>query len=264
MINFISLSSGSNGNCYFIGNGEVSILIDVGVGVRTIKKRLSEYNISIDLIDLVLITHDHIDHVKYLGSFADRYKKPVLATAELHRSLLYHPCTRGSLVDCKRIITKGNTLDYRGVKIIPFEVPHDATDTLGYYIDFFGEKFTLITDVGKITDEVIEYSKKANHLILESNYDYDMLVGGRYPKILVDRIRSGKGHLCNSETAGALKYIYHTGLRNLFLCHLSENNNTPELAYNASFNSLAEIGITPGADLQLTCLPRRGSFLYSI
>ena len=264
MMNFISLSSGSNGNCYFIGNEDISILIDVGVGVRTIKKRLAEYKISINSIDLVLVTNDHIDHVKYLGSFSERYKIPVLATAELHNSLLYHPCTRGALVDCKRIIVKGCEYNYKGVKITPFEVPHDATDTLGYHIDFFGEKFTLITDVGKITDEVIKYSKKANHLILESNYDYDMLVGGKYPKILIERIRNGKGHLCNKETANALKDIYHTDLRSLFLCHLSENNNTPDLAYKAVFNSLAEIGVNVGHDLDLTCLPRREVFLYSI
>lgn len=264
MLNFISLSSGSNGNCYYIGNENVSILIDVGVGVRTIKKRLSEYHISIESIDLVLVTHDHIDHVKHLGSFADRYKKPVLATAALHNSLLYHPCTRGTLGDCRKVITEGSAFDYKGVKITPFEVPHDATETVGYYIDFYGETFTLITDVGKITSNVIEYSKRANHLILESNYDYDMLVRGAYPQMLIDRIRNGNGHLCNSETAGALKYIYHDGLKSLFLCHLSENNNTPDLAYNASFNSLSEIGVTPGADLQLTCLPRRDSFLYTI
>ncbi len=264
MINFISLSSGSNGNCYYIGNEKVSILIDVGVGVRTIKKRLLEYNISIDSIDLVLVTHDHIDHVKHLGSFADRYKKPVLATSELHKSLLYHPCTRGCLVDCRRVISDGTLYDYKGVEITPFEVPHDATETMGYYIDFYGERFTLITDVGHVTKNVIEYSRKANHLILESNYDYGMLADGKYPQYLIDRIRNGKGHLCNNETSVALKEIYHAGLKSLFLCHLSENNNTPELAYNAAFDSLSQIGVEVGKDLELKCLPRRESFHYSI
>ncbi|MEN6619143.1 MAG: MBL fold metallo-hydrolase [Rikenellaceae bacterium] len=263
MISFISLSSGSNGNCYFIGNEDISILIDVGVGVRTIKKRLSEYNISIELIDLVLITHDHIDHVKHLGSFAERYKIPVWTTDKLYQSLLYHPRTKGKLAGCRKIIVKDGEYNYKGVKITPFEVSHDATDTIGYYIDFLGEKFTLITDVGKITDEVISYAKKANHLILESNYDYEMLVGGSYPKILIDRIRNGRGHLCNNETADALKQIYHSNLRTLFLCHLSENNNTPDLAYKAAFDSLSEIGVIIGEDLELFCLPRKSSFHYS-
>lgn len=264
MINFISLSSGSNGNCYYIGNGVVSILIDVGVGVRTIKKRLAECNIQIGLIDLILVTHDHIDHVKHLGSFAERYRIPVWATAELHNSLLYHPCTRGTLVDCRRIIVKDKEYDYKGVKITPFDVSHDATDTVGFHIDFFGEKFTLITDAGKITDEIISYAKRANHLILESNYDYEMLVSGRYPKVLIERISNGRGHLCNNETAKALKKIYHPDLRSLFLCHLSENNNTPDLAYKAAFDSLSEIGITVGEGLRLSCLPRKSMFHYSI
>jgi len=264
MINFISLSSGSNGNCYFIGNEVFSILIDVGVGVRTIKKRLAQYNISIDLIDLVLITHDHIDHIKHLGSFADRYKIPVLATVGLHNSLLYHPCTRGSLIDCRKIIVKDFEYIFKGVKITTFEVPHDATETLGYHIDFFGEKFTLITDVGRITDEIIKYSKQANHLILESNYDLDMLVGGSYPKILIERIRNGKGHLCNNETANAIKEIFHKDLRSIFLCHLSENNNTPELAYKLVYKALLEIGADVDKDINLACLPRRESFRLSI
>jgi len=264
MINFISLSSGSNGNCYFIGNDFFSILIDVGIGVRTIKKRLLQYHISIESIDLVLVTHDHIDHIKHLGSFSDRYKIPVLATAVLHNSLLYHPCTRGSLVDCRKIIVRDNEYTFKGVKITPFEVPHDATETLGYHIDFYGEKFTLITDVGRITDDIIMYSKQANHLILESNYDLDMLVGGSYPKILIERIRNGKGHLCNNETANAIKKIYHEELRSIFLCHLSENNNTPELAYKEVYKALSEVGACVEKDINLVCLPRREPFRFSI
>ena len=212
----------------------------------------------------MLITHDHIDHIKHLGSFADRYKIPVVATKELHNSLLYHPCSRGSLVDCRKIIVKDCEYDFKGVKITSFDVPHDATDTLGYYIDFMGEKFTFVTDVGKMTDQILQYSLKANHLILESNYDYEMLVGGKYPKILIERIRNGRGHLCNIETALAIKDIYHKGLRSIFLCHLSENNNTPELAYESASIALEEIGVFTDVDINLKCLPRRESFRCSI
>jgi len=262
MMRFISLSSGSNGNCYYIGDKNVSLLIDVGIGARTIKRRLLDYNIPIESISFIAVTHDHIDHIKHLGAFAERYRTPVIATSKLHDSLSTHPCTRGCLDGCRKIVEKGERFVYAGVSVTPFGVPHDATETLGYYIDFCGEKFTVITDAGSITSEMIEFSKMANHLILESNYDNKMLLDGNYPKILIDRIKNGHGHLCNSQTALAVKEIYSAGLKNLFLCHLSENNNTPELAYQSAYLSLLEIGISDGVDINIKCLPRRGTYCY--
>ena len=264
MIRFISISSGSNGNCYYIGNEFVSLLIDVGVGARTIKKRLLEYSIPIESISFVLVTHDHIDHIKHLGAFTDRYKIPVIASEKLHNSFITHPCTRGCMDGCRKIVENGKNFDYAGVSVTPFEVPHDATETLGYYIDFCGEKFTVITDAGRVTKEMIHFSQMASHLILESNYDNKMLVEGNYPKMLIDRIKNGHGHLCNKQTADAIKEIYHPEMKNLFLCHLSENNNTPELAYESARSSLLEIGVCEGRDINIKCLPRRGTYCYIV
>ncbi len=257
MVKFFSLSSGSNGNCYYIGNGETALLIDAGIGPRTVKKRLAEHDISIESIEMVLVTHDHIDHIKSLGALADRYKIPVYATDSLHSSLDNHFCTRGKLSGCVKKTRPGFSTFHRGVSFTPFIVPHDATETVGYFINFYGIKFTFITDVGEITEDVIRYSKMANILIFESNYDLDMLLNGSYSPALKVRIMKGCGHLSNEQAASAIKRVYNPNLGNIFLCHLSENNNTPELAYNQIAGGLREIGIKAGRDVRVVCLPRR-------
>lgn len=257
MTKFISLSSGSNGNCYYIGNDRTALLIDAGIGPRTIKKRLMEYNIPMESIKFVLVTHDHIDHIKSLGILADRMKIPVYATERLHSSLNNHFCTRGRLSGCVRKTVLDVVNECDGVKFTPFIVPHDATETVGYFIDFCGVKFTFITDAGDITDSVVKYSSLSSALILESNYDLDMLLSGSYTPQLKLRITKGYGHLSNEQAASIVKRAYTREMDAIFLCHLSENNNTPDAAYHTMAKALTEIGVKVGKDVTLTCLPRR-------
>ena len=254
MTRFISLSSGSNGNCYYIGNDDVSFLIDVGIGGRTIRKRLAQLGIDVSTVDFVLVSHDHVDHIRYLGSFTEHYHKPLFATKELHRALDSHFCTRGRLYGCVKEIEAGVTTECLGVKFTPFRVPHDAHDTVGYYIDFFGTTFTFITDVGAVTDEVVDYCSKAAHLIVESNYDRDMLLNGPYPPELQRRIMNGHGHLSNGQTAELLRKVAGKDVQSVFLCHLSENNNTTELARQSASAAQQEAGAT---HILLKALPRR-------
>ncbi|MBO6067794.1 MAG: MBL fold metallo-hydrolase [Bacteroidales bacterium] len=254
MTRFVSLSSGSNGNCYYIGNDDVSFLIDVGIGGRTIRKRLAQLGIDVSTVDFVLVSHDHVDHIRYLGSFTEHYHKPLFATKELHRALDSHFCTRGRLYGCVKEIEAGVTTECLGVKFTPFRVPHDAHDTVGYYIDFFGTTFTFITDVGAVTDEVVDYCSRAAHLIVESNYDRDMLLNGPYPPELQRRIMNGHGHLSNGQTAELLRKVAGKDVQSVFLCHLSENNNTPELALQSASAALQEAGAT---HILLKALPRR-------
>ncbi|MCF0168268.1 MAG: MBL fold metallo-hydrolase [Bacteroidales bacterium] len=255
MTRFVSLSSGSNGNCYYIGNEEHALLIDMGIGGRTVKKRLAALELDVDKIDLVLVTHDHMDHIKYLGGFTEKYLKPIFATEKLHTVLDNHFCTRGHLCGCVRNTIPGKEHEWRGIKFTPFSVPHDARDTVGYFIDFFGETFTFITDIGEVTDEAVAYCRKAKHLILESNYDLDMLLHGSYTPELKLRIMQGHGHLSNEQTASLIKRAYHIGVDSVFLCHLSENNNTPELARKSAEGALREAGAP--SDILVKPLPRR-------
>ncbi|MFA6769949.1 MAG: MBL fold metallo-hydrolase [Bacteroidales bacterium] len=264
MIKFISLSSGSSGNSYYIGNEEVSFLIDAGIGARTIKKRLLEYDIAIESIDFIIVTHDHSDHIKHLLSVSERFKKPVVATELLFKSLEKHPHSRGGVKRFKKIIEKEIPFVFKEVSITAFEVPHDATETLGFFIDFMGERFTFVTDIGHFTPRVADFCKISNHIIIESNYDMKMLDSGSYPQFLIERIRGGRGHLSNFETSLAVQNFYHEGIRNIFLCHLSDNNNTPELAFEATKGALSELGVCIGEDLNLCCLPRKSHKCFLI
>lgn len=263
MVHFISLSSGSNGNCYYIGNGEKGILIDVGIGGRSVKKRLALNGIDIDNIRMVLVSHDHFDHIRSLGTFTQRFKKPVYATREVIRALETHYCTRGYMTGCTHALVpeQENVID--DVTIIPFRVPHDAADTVGYYIEFCGERFTFMTDIGAPTDEAVRYARMADHLIVEANYDVDMLMRGPYPPDLKMRIMQGHGHLSNEQMASLLRRSWHEGLRDIYLCHLSENNNTPRLALEAA-REVVEEHSQGGKAPSLTALPRRdASELFS-
>ena len=264
MVKFFSLSSGSNGNCYYIGNSKRGFLIDVGIGPRTVKKRLQEHGEDIEDIAFILVSHDHIDHIKGLGILAEKYSKPVYATEVLHASLDNHPCTRCRLKGSVRKTVAGEASVYEDIRFTPFIVPHDATETVGYHIEIEDKRFTFLTDLGEVTDEVIEYCRKSDVVIFESNYDIDMLLTGSYTPELKARIMQGNGHLSNEQAASAIKRFYHKGLKHIFLCHLSENNNTPDVAMACITKALRSINITAGKDVKLSCLPRRStSELYT-
>ena len=262
MIKFISLSSGSNGNCYYIGSEKASLLIDLGIGGRTINRRLNAHDISLSDVDMVLVTHEHMDHIRYLGGFTECFHKVVFATSNLRKVLDRHFCTAGKLDGYIKETTPGVETECMGVKFTPFSVPHDARDTVGYYIDFFGQTFTFVTDVGKVTDDVVKYCSKAAHLIVESNYDPGMLVTGPYTPELKKRIMEEHGHLSNEQTADLLRRSYHDGLKSVFLCHLSANNNTPSIAFDSARAALNSVG---GDEVTLYALPRREAsplFIY--
>lgn len=238
MIRFKSLSSGSCGNCYFLGSFteegrcEHSVIIDTGVSLRRAKKDLQSDNIAIEEIDAILVTHDHNDHIRSLGSWCKRLKKPVWATERLHNALTCNYMVHPWISDCRRKLSEdGWTEIVPGrISVRWFEVPHDATQTVGYAINMDGYMFVIMTDAGSVTDEALELAGKARTLVIEANYDYEMLIHGPYPKVLQDRICGGHGHLSNDECAEAIGKVMHDGLDNIFLCHLSEHNNTPELA----------------------------------
>ena len=256
MVRFMSLSSGSCGNCYYLGTETGGIIIDAGVSLRTLKKVLQEYDMTTDAFSAVLVTHDHLDHIRHLGSFCKRLSKPVYTTADIHRALARHTFTAPTIGPCRRILAEGEWNEVAGMKVRYFVVPHDATQTVGYAIEVEGHKFVIMTDVGRMTDEAVQFAREADSVVVESNYDMDMLMGGPYTYDLKMRIVQGNGHLSNDECASAIRRFWHPGLRNIFLCHLSENNNTHDLAYRCSAAALQEMGVETGT-LSLRCLPRQ-------
>ncbi|GAB6012646.1 MBL fold metallo-hydrolase [Viscerimonas tarda] len=252
----LSLSSGSNGNCYYLGTSEYGILIDAGIAVRTIKKYLREYGIAIETIIGVLVTHDHADHIKSVGALGNRLHIPVYATDLVHRGIGRNRFCPEQLNGTKRIIEKEECFAIREFEITAFEVPHDSLENVGYQIKTGNHTLVLATDIGRITEPIIKYASTANHLIIEANYDECMLRDGPYPDRLKKRIASGTGHLSNVLSGEFLSAIFHDKLEEIWLCHLSKDNNYPELAYNTVKDKLSEKGIVVDKDVVLKTLQR--------
>ena len=251
----MSLSSGSCGNCYYLGTSEGGILIDAGVSLRRLKKTLMENGLEMSAVSAILVTHDHLDHIRHLGSFCKRLSLPVYTAETIHGALARHTFTAPTIAPCRRVLNEGEWTEVAGMKVRYFVVPHDATQTVGYAIEVADHKFVIMTDVGRMTDEAVEFARQADTVVVESNYDIDMLMSGPYTYELKMRIVQGCGHLSNDECASAVKRFWHEGLRNIFLCHLSENNNTRQLASDCTAEALKEIGVEKGT-VALRCLPR--------
>lgn len=276
-VKFLSLSSGSSGNCYFLGRflgGRClgGILIDAGVSLRRLKSTLTESGLSTDDFCAVLVTHDHMDHVRSLASYCKKLSIPVWSSPEVIDALRGRTLHLGDIGATLGKLAAGEWNEIGGFLVRFFVVPHDATQTIGYAIrvplsaesaetDEF-HRFFIMTDAGRVTDEAIAFAKESETVVFESNYDVDMLLGGSYPHDLKMRIMNGHGHISNDECAAALRRFVHPGLRNIFLCHLSENNNTPRLAYEASravLDSLVSEGKIKEGATSLRPLPRTSS-----
>lgn len=264
VLKFLSLGSGSCGNCYFLGTGSYGILIDAGIGIRSIKKYLAGNGIAWGQIKALLITHDHADHIKSAGNVGERCGIPVYCTESMHQGMNRNYCMTQKLSNASvRYICKEVPFMIDDFKITAFEVPHDGTDNVGYCIEIDGKTFTIATDIGHITPTALPYLNKANYLVLEANYDAQMLQDGPYPLFLKERITNGNGHLCNDEMALYIKEHYRSALKHVWLCHLSEENNHPALVQKCIEQALESLGVTPNVETKVTVLKRRTpSVLY--
>lgn len=255
-IRFLSLGSGSSGNCYYLGTETYGILVDAGIGIRAIKKILKENNIQIDSIKGVFVTHDHADHIKAVGHLGEKHNIPVYTTALIHKGINRSYCMTEKLSTSVRYLEKQSPMSLGDFHIESFEVPHDGSDNVGYCIEIDGKIFSFLTDLGQITNTVAHYICKAHYLIIEANYDDEMLRMGPYPAHLKARIYSPNGHMSNSDTANFLAEHFTENMRYIWLCHLSKDNNHPELAYKTVEWALKTKGIVVGKDVELFTLKR--------
>ena len=253
-LNFCSLSSGSSGNCYYIGNEFHGILIDAGISASSIRRFLKEMNISMQTIMGVLITHNHIDHIRGLEVLTRKNHLPAFTTLNIWESILT-PRMKISR-DCIREIPLQQKFHLAGFDIEAFPVFHDAPETVGFHICAFGKKITIATDLGHICQTAAPYLKEANLLVIESNYDEEMLVNGGYPHYLKKRIQSDHGHLGNHQTSVFLADIISDNLSHICLAHLSKNNNTPEKALHTLRQTFTARGIYLNGNLKISVLNR--------
>ncbi|MDE6458232.1 MAG: MBL fold metallo-hydrolase, partial [Muribaculum sp.] len=242
-IMFMSFGSGSSGNCSFIGDSKSGILIDAGVDPKTVAEGLAAYKIPMESVKGICITHDHSDHMRFAYALLKKHKHMSLycTPRALNGMLRRHNVSR-RLKDYQVNIYKEIPFTVDNFTITAFEVMHDGTDNVGFYVEHDDRAFAIATDLGCISERVDYYMRRADYLMIESNYDLDMLRFGSYPEYLKARIRNVNGHLDNKVTAQYLADIYTERMRYVFLCHLSHDNNTPETALAESRMSREDKG----------------------
>ena len=256
---FRSFGSGSSGNCAFVGTRSGGILIDAGVRAETVIAGLEKMDMTMNDIHGILLTHDHSDHVSCVYSLVRRHNHiRVFCTPKTFGGIMRRHSISRRLKDYHQPIYKEFPFSIGPLNIVAFDVSHDGTDNCGYHITCGGLSLCVATDLGCITDRVDHYMRQSDFIVIESNYDAEMLRNGRYPAYLKARIAAANGHLDNAVTAAYLKEIRTDRLRNVFLCHLSADNNTPSLALSTVAGAL---GVTPGikmpdGSLRVSVLPR--------
>lgn len=264
---YISFGSGSSGNSCYIGTDRGGIIIDAGINTDQVSKALADNGVRMDSVKALLLTHDHSDHVRYAYQLLRTHRHMSLyCTPRVLNGLLRRHSISKRIKDYHTPIFKEIPFKVGRMEITAFDVPHDGSDNMGFSIDFGEHSFVLATDLGEVSERARHYMSRANYLVIETNYDSDMLRLGRYPEYLKARIRAANGHLDNMQTAEFLKSIVRPELRYVFLCHLSRDNNTPAKALSAVRNALEEIGKKVGngeeslsdrrADIQVSALPR--------
>jgi len=253
-LNFCSLSSGSSGNCYYLGNEFHGILIDAGISATSIRKFLKNMDISMQTIMGVLITHNHTDHIKGLEVLIRKNSLPAFTSNKIWKSIL-SPRNKIS-TDCIREIPLMKKFHLAGFDIEAFPVCHDAPETIGFHICAGDKKITIATDLGHICQTAAPYIRAANLLVIESNYDEQMLANGSYPHFLKARIKSDHGHLGNHQTSAFLADNISDNLNIICLAHLSKNNNTPELVLQSLQKTFSERGIALNRQQQISVLNR--------
>ncbi|MCM1471698.1 MAG: MBL fold metallo-hydrolase [Bacteroides sp.] len=274
---FISFGSGSSGNCSYVGDADGGFLIDAGVDMDVVAEGLKANGLSFADVKGVCLTHDHSDHIRFVYSLVR--KNPhigVYCTPKTMGGILRRHCISRRLKDYHRPIYKEFAFKVGNFELTAFEVSHDGTDNSGYFITRGEHRFAVATDLGCITPRVDHYMRQARYIMIESNYDAEMLRVGPYPMHLKARIMRETGHLDNAETGRFLASIMSPQLTHVFLCHLSQDNNTPEKALHTVATTLRTAGIDSIGDgtdsldarasrLQLIALPRFDrSHLYTL
>lgn len=266
-LHYISFASGSSGNSCYVGNDKGGVVIDAGIRADVIEDILKEHGIPMRRVRALVLTHDHSDHVRYSYNLLRNNRHLSLyCTPRVLNGLLRRHNISKRIKEYHTPIFKEIPFKVADMEITAFDVPHDGSDNMGFSIDFEGHRFVLATDLGSVTDRARFYMSQANYLVIEANYDSDMLRLGRYPEYLKARIRAANGHLDNCDTAAFLSEIASSQLKYIFLCHLSKDNNTPAKALKAVRDALEGKGFKVGhaeetlsdraADVQLMALPR--------
>ncbi len=219
-----SISSGSKGNCIFIESEHARVLVDVGISAKQAREGLGSIDVDASSIDALVLTHAHSDHVRGVGVFSRQFHTPIWGHPETLDSISY-------LLKKQEPVSPWSTsFKIKDLLFTPFKVSHDAEPTVGYLIENNMRKVVICTDLGVVNQTVMDHVKQADVLILESNHDPEMLMNGPYPWELKERIASRIGHLSNHDSGTLVKKTINGKMQKILLAHLSEENNTEEVA----------------------------------
>ena len=236
MLNFCSLYSGSSGNSLFVETENTKLLIDCGVSSKKAEEALNMLNVDPNSIDAILVTHEHSDHVKGLGTFSKKFDVPIFANQETLDSIE----EQTSKILDKNIhkFKVSNKFCIGDLEINPFTISHDAANPCGFNIFKDNKKISIATDIGIMDSKTIKQLEDSIFVLIEANYDPSILNYSPYPYKLKQRIASSIGHLPNQEAGQAISYLIKSGLQGAMLGHLSKENNFPELAYKTVVEEL--------------------------
>lgn len=243
MLNFCSLYSGSSGNSMFVESENTKLLIDVGMSCKKIEEALLSIDKNISSIDGILITHEHSDHIKGLSIISKKYNIPIYTTQKTFDAM-----SKTFFSENCHFFSVNDTFYIKDLKIKSFSIPHDAVDPCGFNICSQNHKLSIATDIGHMTKDILNNLEGSELILLESNYDAEVLKCCKYPFNLKARIAGSNGHLSNTIAGKTISYLLkNSNLHTAILGHLSKESNFPELAYQTTVDEL----ITNGCDTNL-------------
>ncbi|THF74168.1 MBL fold metallo-hydrolase [Cohnella fermenti] len=241
-LRFTVLSSGSTGNATVVSSSAATVLVDVGFSAKRVEELLKERDLSGSDLDAIFVTHEHSDHIKGLGAFARKFKLPIYANEKTWSAMQKHV---GEIDDGqRRFLETDGVMELFDLRIESYGISHDAAEPVGYCFRSEGAKLSLATDLGYVSDRVMNQLRGSDVLVLESNHDVNMLRMGRYPWNIKRRILGDSGHLSNEAAGEALRSLLSEGsTRRVYLAHLSQEHNLMDLAKMTVTDVLEDGGI---------------------
>ena len=233
MFKFCNLYSGSSGNSSFVESDNTKILIDCGTSCKKISEALATFNVNISDLDGILVTHEHLDHIKGLSVISKKYHIPVYINKETFNNLGIDT----SVIEKKYFVNNEN-FSIKDLLIHPFSIPHDAANPCGFSISNGNNKISIATDIGHMNNSIIDNLVGSSFILLESNYETELLKYSHYPYSLKKRILGPNGHLSNEDAGKTISVLAKNGVSNISLGHLSKENNFPELAYKTVLENI--------------------------